>query len=202
MPGANSGLLSPAHIGRGGSSQLAELLTRDCAALLQDFEILIDDDTGPTPAPASASKPAAAGGPAAPGGFPKPPAAPGAPAAARLGSSHLQYVRPGLEPQGSLGSGLNPALNPHAAHPPPPGAMMPPGMDMSRQGSAMSGLGSNAASLGGPMASVGTQQQYSLPLAGVLPGPPAVPGPRPPPGGPRPPTGDLLPAAEGSSRCG
>lgn len=149
---------------------------------LQDFEILVDDDNGPTPAPAAA--------PSAAVSYPKPPAAPGAAAggagaaaaaaaltaSGRLSSTHLHYVRPGLEPQGSLGSASlaagqqqHPHMMPHGQGGPDAGAQ--------RQGSVLSGFGGHL----GPAAS----QQYSLPLPGVghqLPGPPAVPGPRPPAG--------------------
>jgi hypothetical protein len=148
----------------------------------QDFEILVDEDTAPTPAPAAKAAAAAAAGSTPAGGYPKPPSAPpgGPPAAGRVPSSHLQYVRPGLEPQPSLGTAGA------AAHQMPGQHMQQqqqqggvpgmPGMEQQRQGSLMSGL-SGAASMGSQQ----QQQQYSLPL-GVMPGQPGVPGPRPPPG--------------------
>jgi hypothetical protein len=145
----------------------------------QDFEILVDEDTAPTPAPAA--KAAAAAGSTPAGGYPKPPSAPpgGPPAAGRVPSSHLQYVRPGLEPQPSLGSaGAAGHQMPgqHMQQQQQGGVPGMPGMEQQRQGSLMSGL-SGAASMGSQQ----QQQQYSLPL-GVMPGQPGVPGPRPPPG--------------------
>jgi hypothetical protein len=100
-------------------------------------------------------------------------------------SSHLQYVRPGLEPQPSLGTAGPAAHQMGGQHlqqqqqqgglPGLPGGGM--SMDVQqRQGSLMSGL-SGAASMGSQQ----QQQQYSLPL-GVMPGQGGVPGPRPPPG--------------------
>lgn len=139
----------------------------------------MDDDNGPMPAPVTvAAAPAAA--------YPKPPAAAGAAAglnltaSARLSSTHLHYVRPGLETQASIGStGLagQPGQQ-HHQHMMQQGSQGSGGSD--RQASVMGGYGST------PFGPPGSQQ-YSLPLSGVgigqqLPGPPAVPGPRPPAG--------------------
>lgn len=166
-----------------------------CRAV-QDFEIDLDDDTGPTPAPRAPAVPAAAG----PGSASKmtlrlcdlttskmtllPPRGSGVP------TTHMQYVRPGLEPQQS-----HPPQQPHFPGPPQQPGQMPMGM-MGHQGSG--GLmGHGSGQMGGPQHP--QQQHFSLPVAGGgmmqqqmggMPG--HVMGPRPPPGGPRPPAGKRL----------
>lgn len=142
----------------------------------QDFEIDLDDDTGPTPAPRAA--PAMQAGlhaaAAPPGSASKTPGGP--PAAARAPSLHMQYVRPGLEPQQQQFPG-------------------PPSGGMAQQGSGAI-MGHSSGQMGAPHQQQ-QQQHFNLPVPGggmmqqQLPGPPPgqVPGPRPPPGGPKPPSG-------------
>lgn len=154
---------------------------------------MLDDDSGPTPAPKAA--PAAAAK-----------LTHMMPAAGRLSSSHMQYVRPGAEqPQQQ-----------HPQHYPPHQQQQLPGGgfsggSMSHQGSLPGGLLGASGELLGSGSLVGAygsgmiglagqqqqQQQYVLPLGmqqqqQQLPQPQMqqhVPGPRPPPGAPRPPAG-------------
>eukprot|EP00879_Flechtneria_rotunda_P031320 GHRR01034201.1.p1 GENE.GHRR01034201.1~~GHRR01034201.1.p1 ORF type:complete len:405 (+),score=187.05 GHRR01034201.1:179-1216(+) len=116
--------------------------------------------------------------------YSKPPTAAGAAAAAapgRAGSTHLQYVRGGLEQQGAAGPSL-PGMN----NAQPLGAQqLSTGASLGPNGS-LPGLANGLDRQGSMLPGFGGQQQYSLP--GVFPGPPGVPAPRPPPGGPRPPT--------------
>lgn len=153
-----------------------------CRAV-QDFEIDLDDDTGPTPAPRAPAVPAAAG----PGSASKmtllPPRGSGVP------TTHMQYVRPGLEPQQS-----HPPQQPHFPGPPQQPGQVPMGMGHQGSGGLM---GHGSGQMGGPQHP--QQQHFSLPVAGGgmmqqqmggMPG--HVMGPRPPPGGPRPPAGKRL----------
>eukprot|EP00775_Hariotina_reticulata_P005207 gene5207-5445_t len=129
----------------------------------QDFEILIDDDVGPAP-PVPAKQPTAANAAALhQQQMAKPPAVVGG---GRVSSTHLQYVRPELQTQGSMGSA---AFNPHAAN------LLNPQMS----GAFAQGLA--AAQQQGPAQLPGAssldQRQGSLLSA-------PYPGPQPPPGAP------------------
>lgn len=157
------------------------LLLSVCLSV-QDFEIDLDDDTAPTPAPKAALTAAASGGSHSAS---KAPAGP--PAAGRVPSTHMQYVRPGLDPQQQQQQQAGFPGPPHA------GGFGPGGMMQQGSGGLM---GHGSGQMGAPHQQQ-QQQHYSLPVAaggmlqqqGVLGGP-QVPGPRPPPGGPRPPAGE------------